>query len=244
MKTVSISAHKGGSESQAEPATYAAYELSLSCGAEYVEFDIRKTRDGVLVAYHDARAGHTGPELRELTYPELCARVSYAVPKIADLMELLGGKVTGHLDLKETGYEEEIIKLALGTFGAGNFVATTLEDVSVARIKQAFPGVRAALSLGRSLEHVPKSQRASVRLRELFPLRRIRACGADWVAVNHKLARRGVLSQCQRHGIGAMVWTVDEDSLIDRFITDQRVDVLITNRPEYAVRRRTELEVR
>jgi hypothetical protein len=38
-------------------------------------------------------------------------------------MRLLAGKVFGHLDLKEMGYEEEVIKLALETFGAGNFVA-------------------------------------------------------------------------------------------------------------------------
>jgi glycerophosphoryl diester phosphodiesterase len=238
MKTVSISAHKGGSEH----ATYEAYERSLSLGAEYVEFDIRRTRDGVLVACHDARAAHTGPEVSELTYAELCAGLNFDVPKIDDLMHLLAGKVMGHLDLKEMGYEEEVIGLALETFGAGNFVATTLEDDSVKRIKQSFPYARTALSLGRDLEDASWAQQAKVRSKELFPLSRIRACGTDWVAVNYTLARLGVLYQCKRHGIGAMVWTVDEDRLIDRFITDPRVDVLITNRPEYAVRRRAELD--
>jgi hypothetical protein len=38
-----------------------------------------------------------------------------------------------------------------------------------------------------------------------------------------------------------MVWTVDHDVLIDRFLRDQRVDVLITNRPGHAARRRSEL---
>lgn len=73
-------------------------------------------------------------------------------------------------------------------------------------------------------------------------MRRIRACRADWVAVNHRLARLGVLASCSRNRIGAMVWTVDADDLIDHFLADERVDVLITNRPEYAVRRRAELQ--
>jgi glycerophosphoryl diester phosphodiesterase len=38
-----------------------------------------------------------------------------------------------------------------------------------------------------------------------------------------------------------MVWTVDETALIDRFLTDPRVDVLVTNRPRHAVRRRAQL---
>jgi glycerophosphoryl diester phosphodiesterase len=61
------------------------------------------------------------------------------------------------------------------------------------------------------------------------------------VAVNYKLADWHVLKVCDQHGIGAMVWTVDADDLIDRFLADDRVDVLITNRPRYAVGRREQL---
>ena len=156
-------------------------------------------------------------------------------------MRLLGGKVIGHLDLKEVGYEADVINLALETFGLGNFVATSLEDESISAIKQDFPQVTAALSLGRDLAEVPRAKWASVRYGELFPLRRIRACRADWVAVNHKLAHWGVLKLCSQNGIGAMVWTVDSDDLIDRFLTDERINVLITNRPKYAVSRREQL---
>lgn len=240
MAAASISAHKGGSENT-DPATYDAYEAALASGAEYAEFDIRKTQDGVLVAYHDARAAHNGPPLAQLSYAELCAQLGYTVPRVDEIMRLLAGRVFGHLDLKETGYEEEVIKLALETFGAGHFVATSLEDTSIKKIKQSFPDVRAALSLGRDRKEVPLVHRAQVRLSEFFPLPRIRDCGADWIAVNYKLAQKGILRLCERHGIGAMVWTVDDSQSIDRFITDWRVNVLVTNRPGYAVRRRAEL---
>jgi glycerophosphoryl diester phosphodiesterase len=156
-------------------------------------------------------------------------------------MRLLGGKVIGHLDLKEIGYEAEVINLALETFGPGNFVATSLEDASILTIKQDFPQVTAVLSLGRDLAEVPRTKWAGIRYSELFPLRRIRACRADWVAVNYKLAHWSVLKVCSQHGIGAMVWTVDSDDLIDQLLTDERVNVLITNRPKYAVRRREQL---
>ena len=240
MKKVAISAHKGGSE-HARPATYEAYESSLDSGAEYVEFDIRKARDGVLLVFHNARESHTGAQIADLTYDELCAALGYAVPRVDKVMQLLAGKVYGHLDLKETGYESEVIELAAKFFGLENIVVTTLEDSSVAAIKQGFPEVRAALSLGRDLKDVPRKEWASTRARELFPLNRIRACNADWVSVNHQLARLGVLGMCARHGIGAVVWTVNSAALIDRFLSDQRVDVLATDRPVYAARRRDEL---
>jgi glycerophosphoryl diester phosphodiesterase len=240
-RTAAISAHRGGSE-HASAATYEAYKDAAGTGAEYAEFDIRKTRDGVLVVYHDQHAGEAGQLVRDLPYEQLCDLLGYPVPRVGDVMQVLAGKVTGHLDLKETGYEAEVINLALDTFGPGNFVATSLEDASILSIKQGFPEVTAALSLGRDLAEIPRARWASVRYSERFPLRRIRACRADWVAVNHKLARLGVLRSCSRNGIGAMVWTVDPDDLIAHFLADERVDVLITNRPAYAVRRRAELQ--
>jgi glycerophosphoryl diester phosphodiesterase len=237
---VLISAHSGHGNNVVH-AGYEFYRQILDVSAEYAEIDIRKTGDNVLVAYHDACIPG-GPPLAELAYGEICAHLGHEVPTVAGVMSMLAGKFLGHLDLKETGYEDEVVELALASFGPGNFVVTTLEDVSVCRIKREFPQVTAALSLGRDLAEVPRSRWAAVRGSELLPISRIRACGADWVAVHHRLARLGVLRSCQRHGVGAMVWTVDTDPLIDRFLRDRRVDVLITNRPAHAVSRRIALE--
>jgi glycerophosphoryl diester phosphodiesterase len=239
-RLAAISAHQGGGE-QARPGTYEAYQRSLASGAQYVEFDIRRTRDQVLVVHHDGRAGRSRRRISDLTYPELREIAGFPVPRVDEVMQLLAGRVTGHLDLKETGYEDEVIKLAMTSFGPGNFVVTTAADASVAAIKRSYPAVRTALSLRRGLRDVVRAHWRGGGSGELLPLARIRACGADWAALNYKLAAPGVISRCQQHGIGVMVWTVDSDDLIDEFIADPRVDVLITNRPRYAVRRRASL---
>jgi glycerophosphoryl diester phosphodiesterase len=239
-EVVHISAHCDHSR-DAAPVTYDTYLHTLASSAEYAEFDIRRTADGVLVVYHDGHAGRGGPLVAQLEYPELCDRLGYVVPRVDEVMGLLAGRLIGHLDLKEIGYEERVVEMASSILGAGNFVVTTLEDDSVATIKRAFPQVRTALSLGRSLRGIPRRRWAAVRHGELFPLPRIRACGADWVAVNYRLARLGVAEACHRNGVGIMVWTVDQDVLIDQFLRDERINVLITNRPGHAARRRAEL---
>jgi hypothetical protein len=38
-----------------------------------------------------------------------------------------------------------------------------------------------------------------------------------------------------------MVWTVDDIEQIDRLLSDARVDVLVTNRPRFAIGRRAGL---
>ena len=236
---VAISAHKGGSEN-GPGGTLDAYAKAAATGAEYVEFDIRPTGDGELVVFHDAHT-RQGAALAATSYARICELAGFEVPRVADVMRLIAGKAIGHLDLKAVGAEEEAVEMALDILGPGNFVVTSLEDESVAAIKARFPGVPAALSLGRDLKTVPRSKWAQTRLGELFPIRRIRACGADWAAVNRQLAAAGVLAQCHRHGITTMIWTVDEDKEIMRWLADPRVAVLITNRPAHAVALRATL---
>ncbi|MET7735262.1 glycerophosphodiester phosphodiesterase family protein [Streptomyces sp. NPDC005402] len=234
-----VSAHRGGSE-RAGAATWEAYEDAIRSGAEYVEFDIRRTGDGVLVVHHDPRVGRTGPLLGEITHAELSDRVGYPVPVVDEVMSLIAGRMVGHLDLKESGYERELIDRAVALLGADGFVATTLEDRSVAAIARAFPRVRTALSLGRDGKEVGRSRLAGVRLSELLPMRRVRACGASGVAVHQRLARANVLREAVRHDLFTMVWTVNDDTLMRTFLDHPRVDVLITDRPRRAVALRAE----
>ncbi|MGA5898508.1 glycerophosphodiester phosphodiesterase family protein [Streptomyces venetus] len=229
-----VSAHRGGSE-RAEAATWEAYKDALESGAEYVEFDIRRTADGVLVVYHDPRAGHTGPPLSTLTHAELSERAGYDVPVVDDVMALIAGRLVAHLDLKEVGYEREVIDRAVALLGTDGLVVTTLEDRSVAAVTQAFPGVRTALSLGRDRRELAPARLPGTRLSELFPVRRIRACGAHGVAVHQRLARTNVLREATRHSLFTMVWTVNDDTLMRAFLAHPRVDVLVTDRPRRAV---------
>ncbi|KUN61224.1 glycerophosphodiester phosphodiesterase [Streptomyces canus] len=234
-----VSAHRGGSE-RAGAATWEAYEDAIRSGAEYVEFDIRRTADGVFVVHHDPRVGHTGPLLSEITHAELSERSGRRVPVVDEVMSLIAGKLVGHLDLKESGYERELIDRAVALLGVDGFVATTLEDRSVAAIARAFPRVRTALSLGRDRKEIARTRLAGTRLSELLPMRRVRACGASGVAVHQRLARASVLRQAARHDLFTMVWTVNDDTLMRAFLGHPRVDVLITDRPRRAVALRGE----
>lgn len=238
-----ISAHQGGSENGSS-GTWEAYRSARDTGAEYVEFDIRITADDVHVVYHGERVTLLGSPVSELTYNQLCDEAGYSVPTVPDVMEMVASTAIGHLDLKEVGREREVIEMALDVFGPDRFIATSLEDESIATIKRDFPYVRTALSLGGV--RMGQSRLATVRTRisELHPLSRVRACGADWVSVNCNLARFGVLRLCKRNGIGAMVWTVNKDRPIKRLLMDDRVDVLVTDRPDRAVAIRSALSFR
>jgi glycerophosphoryl diester phosphodiesterase len=228
-----VSAHRGGDE-DAPGGTHEAYLASVQTGAEYVEFDIRRTADARLVAFHDAAVA-PGQPVAEVSYAQLCLTAGRQVPLAADVMRIIAGRAKGHLDLKERGDEELIIGQALEILGPGNFVATSTDDECVAAIRARFPDVQAGLSLGRDVSGLPVRGKVSARTAEPYPLTRIRASGADWCAVHHRLARAGVLRQCHRQGIRTMVWTVNDDRMLARLLADPRVDVLVTDRPRRAI---------
>ena len=239
IRTAAISAHRGGCE-DALAGTYEAYTKALEAGADYVEFDVRRTADGELAVYHDAYVrGHNA--VTKISYAMLCELAGYEVPRVADIMRLIAGRAIAHVDLKEASGVDTIIERALEILGPGNFVATTLEDASVAAIRSGFPEVPVGLSLGRDLGAMPLLLRPWARRQEAFPLRRIRACGADWVAIHHRLALAGVLGRCYRQNLKTMVWTVNSEAMITRWLADPRVDVLVTDRPRSAIAARDRL---
>ena len=225
MGAVLISAHSGGAE-RARPGSLAAYQAAVAAGVDYAELDVRRTRNGVLVAQHSA------PGSGDQVLPA------------GEVMRVLAcGGVRGHVDLKETGpgFERAAVELALDAFGPAfgpdGLVVTTADPGSVARISASFPGVPVGLSAGLGLRQILASA-ARLRWPVPFPYAAVRASGAEWVAMSYRYARPDVLDLCTGAGLRVMVWTVNDDRLLDRFLGDPRVGILVTDRPEHAVRRR------
>lgn len=231
-----VSAHRGGPVIEGQSAAD-RYRHAIALGVDYVEFDVRKTRDRVTVIFHDDGTA-SGRSIRDVAYSELTEELGGEALTFEELLEVAAGRVGLHLDLKEAGYEAEIVRRALAAAPLDSLVITSGDDV-VRAIKAQFPEVRAGLSLGDELLGVPPWVRVRARLRELFPGRRIERCRADFVAAHHRLAEVNVLRYCARHGLAAWVWTVDDEAMIARFMADERVAAVITNQPELALRLRS-----
>jgi glycerophosphoryl diester phosphodiesterase len=212
------------------------YRRAIELGVDFVEFDVRRTRDGATVIFHDDRTA-SGREVRALTHRELVEELGPEAMTFDELLDVAAGRVGLHLDLKETGYEAEIVHAALDRCPVDRLVITS-GDAAIRTIKEQFPNVRAGLSIGEEINRLAPWMKLRVRMSELFPRGRLERCHADFVAVHQQLARLTVLRYCKRQGTDAWVWTVDDEPGIIRFLADPRVTVLITNHPELAMRLR------
>jgi glycerophosphoryl diester phosphodiesterase len=228
-----ISAHRGGSE-HAPAQTWPAFQAAVASGVEYIEFDVRRCADGELVAHHDERVRKTGPAVHELRYSELCALAGHQVPRVPEVMTFIAPHATGHVDLKEVGYEAQVASLALDTFGPDRFLISSREDASLDAIHRFEPGVRTGLSLGQRVLNPSRLHRRP-RPREDCSLRRIFSSGCAALVINHWLAKPSLLRNCVARNMDVLIWTVNDVKKIAGLLTDDRVTAVITDRPERAL---------
>jgi len=227
-----ISAHRGGRE-RAPAGTWEAFRAAVEAGAEYVEFDVRRTLDGTWVIHHDEHAGPRRRPVTELTYDWLCEAAGRPVPVATEVMQLMAGRAMGHVDLKCTGGEREIVGAGIDILGTDGFVATAEDPACIERLKAYAPRVRTGLSVRRHVRRPARSP-AELRAARQFDVRWIRDTGTEWIALSHRIASREVLRQCRRAGLGVMLWTVNDSARIAHHLAAGGIEVLITDRPVYA----------
>jgi glycerophosphoryl diester phosphodiesterase len=203
-----VAAHRGAS-SIAPENTLEAFEKAIEVGADMVEFDVRSTRDGVLVAFHDP--------VGEWTYAELCARLPFAPPRLEQVVETCAGRIALDVELKEPGAEDEVLRVV-----SGDDVVTSFLDDVVAAVKGLRPDVRTGLLLG---QETPLDAGETERRR--------RACGADFLAPHVSLLDAGFAA-----GRGAVVWTVNDAPRLRRYLAEPSVAVVITDDPVLALAER------
>jgi glycerophosphoryl diester phosphodiesterase len=228
-----ISAHRGGGEFAPE-GSYEAYRAALEAGAEYVELDVRRTADGTLVSSHLARP-YLGRAVAALSYSQLCRLAGYQVPRVSDLLPMLAGRASAHLDLKQADCAEQVVGAAAGILGPAGLLVTTEDVPLAAALKRRFPAMPVGLSIGGDLGQAARFAARRVREPGVSRLDQILGAGADLAAVHRRLARTSVLAECRRWRIKTAVWTVNADRELARWLASPDVDVLVTDRPARAI---------
>jgi len=224
-----IVAHRGASQG-AQDNSLEAFENAIAVGADMIEFDVRRTRDDVLIAFQDRAVA--GRPVGELTHAEMTETLGREPPTLDQVLTVTRGRVKLDVEFKEAGYVPRVLA-ALGThFDPEEVVITSFLDTVVAEVKAAALPIETGLLFGVA---VPERPRVRTRLSELFPVERARRCGADYVAPHVALARLGAVERASAAGYRSLVWTVNDDAGLRRYLNDDRLLGVITDVPAKAV---------
>ncbi len=116
-------AHRGAKREFPEN-TLPAFLRALERGADAVELDVHRTRDGLVVVHHDPvlgvyaePLGLAGKEISALSSAELTPveiAPGVAIPSLADVLDLVGSRMTVFVELKGAGIAADVAAVLRG----------------------------------------------------------------------------------------------------------------------------------
>ncbi len=234
-----IVAHRGNTSLVKFENTIEAFQTAIEIGIPQIEFDLRMTQDGYLVCYHDRSID--GMKIKQLQYQELLTisrGKGFEIPLFEDILRLCQDRIALDIEIKEEGYEEQIVSLTTKYFSYSNFVMKSFNDSSVRKIKKLDPHIKVGILLGG----VAKKRSMLRIVSQFFPEYRIIKTGADFVAPNFRLLKFGFSWRMQLLDREIYVWTVNEESRLFKLIKNDRVSAIITDKPELALQILAHLE--
>ena len=225
-----IYAHRGASHDYPEM-TMAAYEEAVKQSADGFECDVRLTKDGVAVLWHDAdlkRFADSDAIVSESKYSQL----KKIYPQILTLEEFLDFGInekksllleTKHPVPSRTAVEDEIVE------------KIKREEK---RIKKAGISINIMSFSWFAIEHIKqldKNIETTYLLHDHTPWMSARYSSAQSLGPGISLLRKkpALAKRCKDNGRKLNVWTVDEPNDI-KLCQQLGVDILITNRPGFA----------
>ena len=228
-----------GAYADAPENTLTGFQMAVDLGADGVELDIQRTKDGAIVVIHDETVDRTSNgtglvkdfklvELKQLNFNKrgITPPPVMAIPTLGEVLELL--KPTNlmiNIELK-TGieYYEGIEEAAVAFVQAHDMmervVWSSFNHYSVQAVKELAPEAQTALLCGGGI---------------LVTAVQCKAAGAAALHPHISQLRRcpGLAENCHKHGIAIRPWTVDTDEDL-RFARDNVAESVIVNRIAWA----------
>jgi glycerophosphoryl diester phosphodiesterase len=221
-----VIAHRGASGDRPEN-TLPAYELAVEQGADMIEIDLHRTRDGVIVVTHDERLAGLGGrgEIADATFQEvraLDAGGGERVPTLDEVLDGFGDRIAFNVELKRGSRDEypELEALAVAAARGRGLLARTLFSSFYDPVLAGLRAEGADVRIGTLV-----SPRAPERW-----LERCRAVGAEAVHFWRGLASAETIATAHEAGLAVHVYTVDAPDEM-RSLVGRGVDGLFTNHP-------------
>lgn len=234
-----VIAHRGGALESTEN-TIGAFQRAAKIGADGIETDIRLTRDGVVVVYHDDYFGRVEglPQsqrtrlISDLTYSELTAQTlipvgddngSRRVPTLVDLLANVK-TVLLNIELKRCAKFDELVNKTIAilrTFPDPDRVVLETPDLETAqKVRSAMgPGLKLHINPGYD-GTVPYSQ----------ALDQVLKFKPHSISVSYQKFSREIVELAHNAGVEVWVWTVNGRDIAEAMAL-LGADAIKTDRP-------------
>ncbi len=245
LKPCGVIAHRGFSVVAPEN-TLASIARAIQVGATGSECDVRRSKDGQIVAMHDLKVDRTTNgkgKVAELTLAELreldagaWKHRRYVGQRIPTLEEILAAQkdtgCTAVIEIKVEGIAQEVIEAA-GKAGMMDQSAVIAFSGDVVReVRSREPRLPCAWLCGKELRGTP-AERAEWIVQKAAEYK------TTIMNLHYGMLSPELIAELRRRGITVWTWTVNDPVVIDALLR-WGVEGITTDRPDLVLRRLAE----
>ena len=213
-----IIAHRGASFLEPEN-TIKAIEKAVKTGADFVEVDVRMSKDNKLVIMHDPDINRTtdGQGLvKDYTVQELKnfdAGAGETIPTLDEIIACVKDRIGLVIEIKEPRTEGKILK-KIDENNLENVILTSFYHKSIKNARKMNPSVDAGIIF--TGQPVDVKQMAS------------NAC-ANVIFPSYRYMNEDMVKQAKNNGTSIYPWTIDDPEIFKKFVK-MGVDGIVTNK--------------
>lgn len=212
--------HRGARAYEPEN-TLRSFGKAIELGVDAVELDVRKTRDDHLVVIHDADVKRTtnGKGLvSELTLKEIkvfSTEKNEKIPTLEEALDFLDKKVKVFVELKEAGFEEQVLALVHKKKLAENVIIVSFLEDALREVRELDAEVETGL----------------IYAKHKNPLKTALELKAQWLLSFYKFTHTANVQKAHENGLKVVVWTVNTPEEVAEMVK-KGVDGVASDKPD------------
>lgn len=218
-----------------------AIEEAIARNADMVEFDLRRTSDGVIVLFHNSDfltpAGRS-KLVSESTYAELSEFArdkGFSVAVFEEVLSCFGGRIAMDIEIKVGGFEDDVVRMLKANPPGFEPVISSFKHEVINRIKSLDYFLKVGLVIGSD-----RFKSVSFLARP-FIKRLLEHSEYDSIHLHRSLVSQRVTRSLLDAGLTVYAWTVNDPDEIKGFVR-QGIKGIISDRPDIVHQARLETE--
>ncbi|UCE65122.1 MAG: glycerophosphodiester phosphodiesterase [Candidatus Zixiibacteriota bacterium] len=230
MEKILNIAHRGAS-AYAYENTFGSIEKAIQLGADMVEFDLRRTGDGVIVLWHDEKVLNSNRKwtpVSNIAFNDLdilSKKSGFRLARFDEVLKEFGSLIAFDIEIKTAGFEEEVVYL-LKRYPPHFPPTISSFHLNVLRkIKKLDCSLKADLVLGNS-----RFLKSAYFGRSIIKRLALKS-KASTIHLNLGIASEPIINELTELGFDLYIWTVNDKSDMKNLIS-MGVDGIITDKPD------------
>jgi len=213
--------HRGASAYEPEN-TLRAIKRALEYAVDMVEVDVRETRDGQIVVFHDEtleRTTNGRGYVHQMSFSELRkldAGKGERIPTLQEVIDLVKGRVGLVIELKDPRTTDEVAEILSENSFVDQTLVTSFIHSTVKRIKELNPQLKTGV-IFTSAPVKPSQLALDANANALFP--------------HYKYVTTRMIEDAHSNHLTVNIWTVDTRKEIEHYVR-MGVDGVVTNKPD------------